>query len=307
MARDAFQLTPLHVGDCQLGANHVLGEPYSDEQRIPFTLYAFLADGGPGRRVLIDLGPIGLDYLNEMFRRFDFFRTLPGDPDAIRQPHGNVFDWIKRLNLTPDDIDHIVLTHLHADHHGLTTGKDGGAAMRFPKAKIHVSKRGWQNNLDRRANGRWNSYVDYAFSDFLLAGEEQGRVSFHDDDEVIPGVEVFYLGGHAECSQGIRLQTDAGPVVIASDEIYLYSLFEKGILARLHTTPQRLLDASQRLAGLAKDNILVPCHDPVMAELYLQIGDAWLNRVRPISDRAANGFLNAPKKTLDRHDSSKGL
>lgn len=100
----------MHVGQCTLGRNHVLGDPHSDEDRVDFTLYAFLADGGPGRRALIDLGPVGLPYINWMFRRYGFFRDLPGAPDDVRQPHGNVFDWLSLLDIAPESIDHIVFT-----------------------------------------------------------------------------------------------------------------------------------------------------------------------------------------------------
>jgi len=296
-----FRLIPLNTGECLLGKNHVLGDPYSDDERVPFTIYAFLADGGPGRRVLIDLGPVGLKYINDMFRRYRFFRDLPGDPDAIRQPHSNVFDWLKRLSLEPADINHIVFTHLHADHHGLTDARDGGAVMRFPRATVHVSRIGWQDNLGKRRDGQWNSYVDYAFADYLLADEQCGIVRFHDNDEVLSGMDVIHMGGHSPCSQAIRVQTDAGPVVIAGDEIYHYSLFERGILSRLYTTPEQQLAASNKLADLAMDGaILLPCHDPLLSKQYEQSGDAWLRDLAPISRRAARGFKASAKKKLPR-------
>jgi len=102
-----FRLIPLNTGECQLGKDHVLGEPYTSDERIAFTIYAFLADGGPGRRVLIDLGPVGLEYINAMFRRFKFFRELPGDPDAIRQRRGTCSTGSSGWGWAAD-IDHIV-------------------------------------------------------------------------------------------------------------------------------------------------------------------------------------------------------
>jgi glyoxylase-like metal-dependent hydrolase (beta-lactamase superfamily II) len=210
-----------------------------------------------------------------------------------------VFDWLARLNITPEDIDHVVLTHVHADHHGLTTGKDAGAILRFPHAVVHVSRTGWEYNLSQRVNGRWNSYIDYQFADFLLEGEKTGRVRFHDNDEVLPGIDVIYLGGHAVCSQAVRVPTEAGPAIVTSDEVYHYRLLEQGVVARLHTRPDHLLAAMEKLVALAMEGaILVPCHDPALAEAYDQVGEDWLSRVRPLSDRAARGFQQAPKKLL---------
>ncbi len=301
MGTKPYRLTPLNCGQCTLGQHHLLGNPYRDDDRVDFTLYAFLADGGPGRRVLVDLGPVGLGYLNDMFRRYSFFRDLPGDPDAIVQPRGNVFDWLQRLGLDPADINHIVLTHIHADHHGMTDATDAGAVLRFPEARIHASRVGWQQNLDKRVGGKWNSYVDYAFSDFLLEGEKTGRVFFHDDDEVIPGIDVIYLGGHAVCSQGVRIQTADGPATVTSDDVYRYDLLRKGVIGLLCTTHENLLAATNKLVDLALGGaILLPCHDPMVAQCYEQHGDNWLQHLKPISDSAARGFRQAPKQMVGR-------
>lgn len=297
----ACRLLPLHCGQCTLGENHVLGDPHSDEDRVDFGLYAFLADGGPGRRVLVDLGPVGLPYINDMFRQHGFFRDLPGDPDAVTQPKGNVFDWLERLGLTPEDIDHVVFTHVHADHHGMIDVTDAGAILRLPNATVHVSQIGWQDNLDKRVNGQWNSYVDYAFSDFLLEGSKSGRVRFHDDDEVMPGVDLIYLGGHSVCSQAVRIETPVAPAIVTSDDVYRYDLLERGIIGRLHTTSENLLASTDRLVDLALAGaILLPCHDPLLAKLYDERGDGWLERVKIASDKAAQGYRASAKQITGR-------
>ncbi len=301
MTTAAYKLTPLYVGRCTLGRDHVLGEEYSPDDRMEFALYAFLADGGPGRRALIDLGPVGLRYLNDMFRRYRFFRDLPGDPDAIVQPAGNVFDALQRLGLRPDDIDQVVLTHLHADHHGLTDGTDAGGVLRLPNARVHVSRIGWRHNLNARKGGTWSSYVDFAFSDYLFEQEKAGRVLFHDDGEVIPGIDVIYLGGHAPCSQAVRVRTHHGPAVVASDEIYHYELLEHAVIARLRTSVKRFIAANEKLVELAFNHaVLLPCHEPLLAQAYEREGDNWLQAVKPLSDRAARGFRESSKRVVGR-------
>ncbi len=306
MPSDPFRLVPMNVGECLLGENHLLGDPYSDDQRVAFTLYSFLADGGPGRRILVDLGPIGVSYVNWMFRRYGFFRNRPDLPDDVRQPCGNVFDWLERLGLSPEDIDHLVFTHLHADHHGLDDAQDGGAVLRFAKARIHASRTGWQENLRQRVDGRWHSYVDYAFSDFLIEADQAGRVEWHDEGEVVPGVRLSYLGGHSVCSLAVRIETACGPAVICSDEVYRYDLLERGIIARLRVTHARLEAATERLVGMAEAGAtLLPCHEPALFDAYTRYGDQWLRRVKPLSDRASAGFRSSSRRLIGRTEDGR--
>lgn len=272
--------------------DHVLGDEYSANDRIEFALYAFLAITPDGRHVLVDLGPIGLDYINDMFRRFKFFRPLPGDPDAIRQPYGNVFDHLGRLGVRPEQITDVVLTHMHADHHGLFDGRGAGAIERLPRAVLHVSAIGWQDNVQRRQNGCWNSYVDYAFADYIEAGLRTGRVVAHDDDALCDGIDVTYHGGHSVCSQVVSVRTSDGVAIITGDEVYRYDVLEQGCVPRLYTSPERICASVERIVRRVEqdDAIVIPCHDPLLADWYAGSGDAWLAAARERSRQAVRGY-----------------
>jgi len=292
MVGPEYAVHPLEVGRCMLGERHVLGDAYSDEDRIPFALYAFLCVAPDGAHVLVDLGPVGLEYTNEMFRRYGFFRDIPGRPDDIVQKHGHVFDHLARLGIEPSQIAHVVLTHIHADHHGMVDAKDAGAILRLPNARVHVSKTGWQYNLARRTADGWNSYVDHAFADFLLEAGRTGRAVFADDCAVKPGIEVFYLGGHSVCSQAVKIATRFGPAVVTSDDVYRYDLLERAVMARISTRPENLVAATDKLVRVveAEDGILLPCHDPVLWDLYEAHGEGWLEHAKALTRRAITGY-----------------
>jgi glyoxylase-like metal-dependent hydrolase (beta-lactamase superfamily II) len=277
----------------------VLGGAHTADERLSFILLSFLVEGPAGEKALIDLGPMTLEYTSDMFRRYKFFRDLGPEappekryPDDIVQPRGNVFRQLEKLGVAPREVDHIVFTHLHADHHGMDDAKDGGAAERFTEAAIHASRIGWEQNLEKRKDGRWGSYVDYAFSDFLLEREAAGKARFADDEEIFPGLRTLYLGGHSICSQAVIVETAEGPVIITSDDIYHYSLLEKNVLPRIHTSPPKYEAAVERLVKLAKERggILLPVHDPEIWKAYEEHGDGWLGALRVLSDAAIRGY-----------------
>jgi glyoxylase-like metal-dependent hydrolase (beta-lactamase superfamily II) len=301
-----WTLTPLHVGVCGIGKDHALGDAYRPEERLPFVIYSYLAEGPGGEAVLIDLGPKSLEYTNDMFRRFGFFRDLPGRPDDVVQPHGSVFDHLARRGIARERVSRIVFTHFHADHHGMHDAKDGGAAEDFPNARLNVSKTGWEWNLAKRRDGRWNSYLDHAFGDFLLRRQDGGRLETMDSGEIAPGLEVRYLGGHAVCSRAVRVRTSSGWATITSDDVYRYDLLEQGVAARLHTSPEKLAAATDLLVGLARGgDVLVPLHDPAVWEAVQAAGPRWLDELRPRSERASAGWLaSRPNLRILRKEAS---
>ena len=298
--KPVVRLTPLRTGQCWLGADHVLGDRHTADERLEFAIYAYLVEGPDGETALVDLGPKTLEYTNRMFRRHGFFRDLGPSvsadkryPDDVRQPEGNVFAQLKKRGVQPADVDHIVFTHLHADHHGMDDAKNGGAAEDFPNALLHVSKRGWDDNLKKRNGEAWNSYVDFAFGDFLLRREKAGKVRFADDVEVMPGVRTLYLGGHSPCSQAVLVDTSEGRVIITSDEVYLYRVLEEAIVAEIRTSEERLVTALDRLVlrARAEDAVLLPLHDPRVALEVRDHPERWLERLRPLSRRACATYL----------------
>ena len=259
---------------------------------MEFGLISFLVQGN-GKNVLVDLGPKTLDYTNNMFREWGLFRTMPDGttPDDVVQKSGNVFDGLARMNVKSEEITDIIFTHLHADHHGMDDGKDGGACEDFPNAVFHISKTGWDHNLESRSDGRWNSYIDRAFGDCMLGKLADGKLVAHDNAQIAPGLETVYLGGHSICSQGIRIETDYGSVLIGSDDFYRYDLLENAVVARIFSARERLIEVSGMLADAALAwTIIIPVHDPIVVKLYKGHGDGWLNEAMVLSLNAGQGY-----------------
>ena len=113
--------------------------PYSDslaaEQGVRLNLGSFLVRSD-GRTVLVDTG------------------MGPRRADSPRSVWGELLDDLKDKGIRPDEINMVVMTHLHRDHVGWNLLAQGGRyEATFPRARYWVSARDWDffrrpENLD---------------------------------------------------------------------------------------------------------------------------------------------------------------
>ena len=169
-------------------------------------------------------------------------------------------DTVKRVGLTPQDITDVIITHLHWDH---ADGMD-----LFPNARIWVQK----DELEYYAGEAWQSRRTHGGidpDDVLTAVKlnTEGHVGLVNGDaqEILPGVTCYTGGKHTYASQFVGVNTKAGTVVLASDNLYLYENLEKHlpIAATLDRESNlRAQDRMRRLAGSEK--LIIPGHDPAV-------------------------------------------
>ncbi|MCC5894785.1 MAG: MBL fold metallo-hydrolase [Alkalibacterium sp.] len=99
---------------------------------------------------------------------------------------------LNELGLKPEDIDYILMTHLHFDHvTGLVKEESGNLTTVYPNAKIILENREWaaiRHPLKRTQGTYWE--------DNWKAIESQ-VVLFDDYFEAAPGIELFHTGGHS--------------------------------------------------------------------------------------------------------------
>ena len=172
-----------------LGYDDRAGEPH------PTAYYVWLATNAD-HVVLVDAG---IDPARP--------RAIDGTHVPRARPSRRSPSWASR----PEQVDHVVLSHLHYDH--------TGTAAAFPAAR-YVRAAAGARLLDR-PGGR-------PHPPRALAGQRRGprpppgaarrparprrRLA-----EVVPGLEVHHVGGHTAGMQVVRVRTAAGPVVLASD------------------------------------------------------------------------------------------
>jgi glyoxylase-like metal-dependent hydrolase (beta-lactamase superfamily II) len=172
-------------------------------------------------------------------------------------------DTLAALGIDAASVPWLVLTHLHYDH----TGNAGA----FPAARFVIQEREmafWTGRYASRGDNP--TLVEADDIAFLAAGNFGGRVHWVDGDaEVVPGITVHRVGGHTAGMQIVRVHTEQGFAVLASDASHFYAnLEEDRPYAIVHTLPEmhRAFDTIRRLAD--RPSLVVAGHDPQVMSRY---------------------------------------
>jgi glyoxylase-like metal-dependent hydrolase (beta-lactamase superfamily II) len=205
---------------------------------------------GPERTVLVDSGFYRPKYLEEWKSIADFTR-----PDKA----------VARLGIKPEDVTDVVITHTHWDH------ADG--ADLFPKAKVWIQKAEYEHYTAQAKPGKGEPSDHLSALVKLL---EAGRVRLVDGDakEIIPGVTVYTGGKHTFESQYVGVNTRAGMMVIASDNMYLYENLDKHVPIAATLDARANLAAQDRMRQIAaKPALIIPGHDPDVFSRFPKAGE----------------------------------
>lgn len=149
---------------------------------------------GNGTHVLLDAGlGLGLDHKS-------------ANPNI-----SNIRTNMEIFDVSPSDIAHVVLSHLHHDHiAGLTYSDDQSRIQAtLPNATIWVQRKEWNHALEAIDTGNDTSDMPYQLDDFYRLVAD-GRVQFLDEGttEIIPGIEAIRTGGHTPGHQIVRIRNN---------------------------------------------------------------------------------------------------
>lgn len=176
---------------------------------------------------------------------------------------------LAHLDMAPEDVTDVIITHLHYDH--------AGNVNLLPNARIHIQEKELQY-----ATGRYMTHPmlrhAYAVDDVLeiVRGVYNDRIEFYSgDQEVAPGINLIHVGGHTAGLQAVRVYTARGWVVLASDASHYYENIHKVAPFPIVLDVGEMLDGYRRLLSLADSpDHLVPGHDPLVLQRYPKKGDA---------------------------------
>jgi len=145
---------------------------------IPIGVYIWLVEGA-SKNVLIDTG-CSADYLSSI--------GFPSEQVSTQEEE------LEKVGLTADDIDVVILTHLHLDH-----AKDAG---KFKNATFVVQK----SELEFAAN-------PHPVQAGWFVEVPQDRLQIVDgEEEVLEGIRVVHTPGHTPGGQSVLIETENGTI-----------------------------------------------------------------------------------------------
>ncbi|MBX3263368.1 MAG: MBL fold metallo-hydrolase [Labilithrix sp.] len=237
--------------------------PPDERHRITLACRALLVreDAAPGERarnVLLEAG-IGAFFDPKMRERF-----------GVQEDRHVLLDSLAKVGLAPEDIDVVVLSHLHFDHAGglLTPWKEGEAPrLAFPNAAYVVSERAWERAKAPHARDRASFIPE-------LQGmlEETGRL-----EVVKEGAKSATLGdaysftiseGHTPGLMLTRVEGwSEGPVTFLGDLVPGAPWVHLPITMGYDRYPELLIDEKQALLDriVAERGWAFFTHDPRVA------------------------------------------
>jgi len=206
----------------------------------------FLVRGG-GENILINTGPPrDLAVINKAW--LGFF----GYPEAqiVRGEDQLPENILRSQGLTPEDISTVIVTPLQA----YATAN----IPLFSKATIAISRRGWIEDfqapfyhLHLRIPPDVNHYLQNE-------GWEKVRL-LADEEEIRPGIRVFWAGVHHRSSLAVAIDTEKGTVIV-TDSFFKYGNIESG---RYLGVMESMMEADATWARIRREaSLFASIYDP---------------------------------------------
>lgn len=210
--------------------------PYNDNNQIPCTSDPILIQY-QNKNYLIDAS-IDTNKMDEKTKR-----------NAGIYSDGDFLGSLTEMNLTPDDIDFVMMTHMHNDHASGLTYIDGSEVKsQFPNAVIYMSQSEWDEvrNPNMRTQ---NTYLKINWEPI-----QNQVVTFDGTLEVAPGIIMEHTGGHSKGHSIIRFEQNNETILHMADILLTFVHTNPLWVGAVDDYPMDSIAAKQKLMKEALEN-----------------------------------------------------
>lgn len=177
-----------------------------------YPVFCFLLQG-EGKNILVDTGMCDGERAGKYHH-----------PGSRQEPGQKIYEQLEKLNIPCEDIDGIILTHLHWDHCYYLD--------RFVNARIIVSKK----ELEFAENPIPLYYKSYEYPVLGIKSPfaDLALETCEGETEVFPGVTVFETPGHSPGHISVEVETNNGKYIIGGDSAFRLANFQE--IPEIHYT-----------------------------------------------------------------------
>jgi glyoxylase-like metal-dependent hydrolase (beta-lactamase superfamily II) len=224
-----------------------------ERNRVPVGLNSLLIRDGK-HTVLVETG-IG-NKLNERMRK-------------IFQPQAKLMGNLAAAKVAPEDIDVVINTHLHFDHCGWNTVRQGEQVVAtFPKAQYYVQEGEWRHGSQQHERDRV-SYLRENYDPLIQAGKMH---LLHGDEDILPGISVKVYPGHTRHMQAVMVKSQGKRACYVSDLIPTTAHLDLTWVMAFDLFPLETIESRKRVYeyALPEKWLMIFTHDPVIPWAYLE-------------------------------------
>jgi glyoxylase-like metal-dependent hydrolase (beta-lactamase superfamily II) len=225
--------------------------PSDELNRVPTGLNSVLVRTG-GKNILIETG-VG--------------NKLPGKMVEIFGQPAKLLSALDGAGVSPEDIDIVINSHLHFDHCGWNTIREGGQ-MRptFPNARYFAQEGEWKHAHQGQRDTV--SYLHENYDPLVESGQMQLLAG---DQEIVPGISVQVFPGHTRDMQAIVLRSGGKTACYISDLIPTSAHVEVNWVMGFDLYPLETIESRKRYYARAIPEkwLTMFTHDPKLAWSYL--------------------------------------
>jgi len=247
-----------------------------ERHRIELACRAFLLrDQQRGRQILLEAG-IGV-----------FFEPKLQDRYGVVEREHRLLQSLKALQVSPESIDLVILSHLHFDHVGglLTRWRpEETYELVFPTARYLVGRRAWERA--RAPHPRDRASFIPPLLDLLEASGRLELVDSSGSDLLGPEFSFTFSDGHTPGMMLTELKTAAESVVFCADLIPGRPWVHLPVTMGYDRYPELLIDEKASLLArcLQDGTRLLFTHDPECASSKVQQDER--GRYQPVDELA---------------------